>query len=1299
MALVSALKASCLLTERIVFPKVPGNRSPSSFPLSKEYTEEQLNYFRICYAFTDILPEGLREIFKQEWDKQHKLTKGEWKDEPRNGMDFYDGESSQNKRRHAHLLATMQNGNRKEWDCTMLFYAILFSDCVGSSLSATVWNNVDDLRRSRNQEFAHFTSGSLSDRDFRNAISKFDMAFQALGLPTAKIEDLKIQKMLATEELQIVLREVDDLKQEVRTQVQALEDELRKKSPSFCILPPKPSHDISGRERDVSEITQQLRKLKESAVNRPSCLYISGNPGSGKSQLAGLVAERFFDEVKNIPGSSSFVMTLNAACPDSLLESYVSLAHHLKCPDYSVMEILSSKDWEVEEKITHLKMLIAVKVSCYTSWLLVVDNVSNMSSVDVHLPQTAIDTWARGQMLITTQDMTSVPPVFSFVSHISVGKGMEPVDACSLLVKLSGIQDDVVTKVAEKLDYQPLALASAAVFLNEIRRAEESTHFGWKEYLKMLKDGKRETSEDTLAHTNLMYPTTMTEAINLAVKTLMRSDELLKHIFTFLSLCAPEQLNVDIVISYIIKVLETCDEADKEQICSRLRRCSLLLFEDNQGGYFIHVHQVVHYAIKNVINSTPEGQTPQVVNGVITSFDTFIDAVPPVNRRLETMHIVPHLKALTMLSDRRLVNENLFPVHGKDLSDMYENLAEICEMHCEFYIAKVYLEYSLSLKIEKLGPEHVDVTWSYNKLANSYMALGDLVEAREYQQRALSIQLKNFGSAPVSVATSYRNMASIYLNLGDLGQAMECQQRSLAIQLETLGPNHVSVASSYSTLASIYMATGDLKQSSEYQHRALAIQLKTLGPEHASVASSYNNLASVYLELGDLEQAKEFQERSLTIRLHKLGPEHVDVATSYNNLASIFRALGDLQQAKEYQQRALAIQLEKLGPEHASVTSSYNNLASIYLALGDLMQAKEYQERALNIKIRKVGPEDVSVATSFNNLASIHLALGDLEQAKEYQQRALAIQREKYGPEHVSVASSYSNLALVYLDLGDLQLAKECQQRALAILLKKLGPEHVSVASSYSNLASIFKALGDLEQAREYQQFALGIEIKKVGWKNISVATSYNNLASISSALGDLEEAMEYQQRSLAIQLEKLGAEHVSVASSYSNLASIFMALGDLEQAKEYQQLALDIQLKKLGPKHASVASSYNNLASIYLNLGDLMQAKEYQEQALSIRLHKLGPEHVSVATSYSNLASIFMALGDNPKAKEYQQRALAIQLAKLGPEHASVASSFDNLASINKALGDLKGANEYQRHALAILLKKVGRKVKKFVQ
>ncbi|CAH3195666.1 unnamed protein product, partial [Porites evermanni] len=703
--------------------------------LSKEYTKEQLNYFRICYVTTDLLAEGLRELFKREWDNQYKSTSlGEWKDLAQNGTDFYKGESLRNQRRNAHLLATMINGNRAEWDCTILFYAILYSDCVGPYLASTVRNNVDNLRKFRNEEFAHISQGSFREMDFQNAIGKVHVAFNALGLSTVKIDEIKNQKTFPTDELHKILKER-----------QVLEEQLQKEAPSFCILPAKPTHEIESRESEVAQIAHQLRELKKANEKRLSYLYISGNPGSGKSQLSGLVAERFFDEVKEIPGTSSFVMTINAASQDSLLESYANFARQLKCPEFSVMKTLSSKDCNIEDKITNLKMLIAAKIGCYTSWLMVVDNVTKLTVVHDYLPQSGTETWARGQLLITTQDTKSIPLKSSFINHISVSQGMNPYDATSLLAKLSGVFDkELAENVAQKLDYQPLALAGAALFVKDIRQDEASKHFGWDEYLKILQKGKRETTEDTLADTNPIYPNTMTTAITLAVEAQVKSDKFFEHLFRFLSLCAPQPLNVDIAVSYLINVLEHDDKEDKEHIRRRFGRCSLLLLEEDEDGcYYIRVHQVVHDAMKWVMSDCTENQTIKVVSEAVTSFNKFIVTIPHENRTMDTMYIIPHLRALIIPINTVIIitTENMCQVHVQDISEKLSNLGKICKMHCEFNLAKTYLENSLAVCIRRLGDQNVDVASGYNDLALIHEDLGDLEQAKEYHQRGLAIKL------------------------------------------------------------------------------------------------------------------------------------------------------------------------------------------------------------------------------------------------------------------------------------------------------------------------------------------------------------------------------------------------------------------------------------------------------------------------------------------------------------------------------------------------------------------------------
>ena len=360
-----------------------------------EYSAEQLNYYRICYVVIDVLTEGLRLIFKQEWDSSYWRTWGEWEDQPNNGRDFWKGESPLNRSRNARLMRTMKNGDTAEWDCTMLFYAILNSDYI-NGLNPTARSHVSDLRKLRNEDFAHMPRGHLSEKDFQRVILKVKNAFLALGLPIQKIQVIQNQTSFPTEELTNILQKVDNVHQDIQEKEkklqekdneplergkellekeehrQVLEQQLLTSVSPFCVLPLKPTHDVTGRDSEVSKITQQLRALKCANDDALSTLYISGNPGSGKSQLARLVAERFYDEVKEIPSATSFVMTLNAENSETLLESYVVFARHCKCPEYAVTNTLNSTDLCADQKITRLKTLIGARISYYTSWLLVV---------------------------------------------------------------------------------------------------------------------------------------------------------------------------------------------------------------------------------------------------------------------------------------------------------------------------------------------------------------------------------------------------------------------------------------------------------------------------------------------------------------------------------------------------------------------------------------------------------------------------------------------------------------------------------------------------------------------------------------------------------------------------------------------------------------------------------------------------------------------------------------------------------------------------------------------------------------
>ena len=81
--------------------------------------------------------------------------------------------------------------------------------------------------------------------------------------------------------------------------------------------------------------------------------------------------------------------------------------------------------------------------------------------------------------------------------------------------------------------------------------------------------------------------------------------------------------------------------------------------------------------------------------------------------------------------------------------------------------------------------------------------LGDLQQAKHHYERTLDIWLRKLGPEHVDVATTYNRLGHVQYDLGDLQQAKEHYERALDIQLKKLGPEHVDVARTHSKLDNV----------------------------------------------------------------------------------------------------------------------------------------------------------------------------------------------------------------------------------------------------------------------------------------------------------------------------------------------------------------------------------------------------------------------------------------------------------------------------------------------------------------
>ena len=1047
-----------------------------------EYSLKQLNYFRLCYVGFNLVPVGLRQIFRNEWDFLYKTTPlGEWKDTPQNGRDFCNIESRRSRTRNARTLAKIQNGNTAEWDCTCLFFAILYSDSIGTTLSPAISKDVDDLRQFRN-DIAHISEAELTDTDFKSNVGKVIAAFTSLGLPINDIEDVKNQTSFPTKEIENMKKQVLDLQTEMEQTKRDLEEtkntlhstqeenktltqEMSFKPEPFCFLTLTPPHEVIKRFNDIERITNKMQELHNSDNGAVSTIYLSGNPGCGKSQLVRQVGHEFFSKRSGDAENLLFVATLNAESIETLADSYITLGRHLGLTEYTLTSLETSRTEKPGETILQLKRLILPNVRKYSKWMIIADNVVDLTSVRSFLPQTGSEEWGHGQVLVTTQDSSAVPHNAPHTYHESFSKGMQPDDAVELLEKVSQISDlEQSEYVAKVLDYQPLTLAAAAYYVQTVVK-NGSPNYSWKEYLEGLTQSQREATESLLASESSAYSKTTTTAIKMALQRAVETDQVLHWTFSFFALCDSEVLPLDAVVKF---VKARITDQPEELIKAKVLRSSLILVSADEEGErpYLGLHNIVHAVLKQgaIFKLESRLEKNQNMAEAVKIFKSLLQ----LNKENYAMSnkLTSHCKSLLLHLTAHLtspegifVTKTLTPfITVDEVVDWLGSFAHACQILSDLSFAKYVVDLACSL-LENIRDTNEGTLLKariFNTSGVVYHEIGKLNHAKGYHEKALMIQKDIFGEEHTDVATSYNDLGIVYFSLGEYSHAKELYEKALMIQSKIFGEEHAHVAISYGNLGLLYSSIGEYNQAEEIYQKALLIQKKIFGEEHAYVATSYNNLGKVYKIIGEYNQAKELYKKALLIWEKIFGEEHADVATCYNNLGLVYCSIGEYNQAKRLSEKALTIRKKIFGEEHADVATSCNNLGLVYDSIGEYLQAKQLYEKALMIQ-KKIffSEEHADIARSYNNLAAVYDSMGEYIEAIELYQKALVIWEKIFGEEHADVATTYNNLAAVYHSIGEYSQAKKLYEKALVIKKKIFGEEHDAVSTIYNNLAAV----------------------------------------------------------------------------------------------------------------------------------------------------------------------------------------------------------------------------------------------------
>ena len=104
-----------------------------------------------------------------------------------------------------------------------------------------------------------------------------------------------------------------------------------------------------------------------------------------------------------------------------------------------------------------------------------------------------------GHVLVTTQDIITQAEADPLCESVSLSKGMQSEDARNLLRKICQLSchSEKESLVLNGLDYQPLAIACAAIYLGYVGvDRKTSSRNIWEDYLAKLETLKRRASTE-----------------------------------------------------------------------------------------------------------------------------------------------------------------------------------------------------------------------------------------------------------------------------------------------------------------------------------------------------------------------------------------------------------------------------------------------------------------------------------------------------------------------------------------------------------------------------------------------------------------------------------------------------------------------------------------------------------------------------------------------------------------------------------------------------------------------------------
>ncbi|MEM1177979.1 MAG: serine/threonine-protein kinase [Acidobacteriota bacterium] len=401
-------------------------------------------------------------------------------------------------------------------------------------------------------------------------------------------------------------------------------------------------------------------------------------------------------------------------------------------------------------------------------------------------------------------------------------------------------------------------------------------------------------------------------------------------------------------------------------------------------------------------------QVVELLSGVLEIADPWVDGQQDLVSRKEAAaqvlrdgwDVLQSPDAPTTASRALLLNEVAGIAYGLELYDIADQAAQE----------------ALALRLELLGPDHLDVAETLALLADGDFYAGRLVEGLEKIRRAATI-VDSHPEWDPDLETLVLSISSrLTMDLGLYDETVAANLRMLEIAEQEWGEQSVeaidarfAIGVTQQALAFFHQDPLTLEKAKTILEDTLQPTIDAFGADHPSTAQTLGALGSVARMEGDYDAALSFARRAKAAMAKRLGDDATETLLIRSQIAHIFLEQGRFREALAAFETLIPKLEERSGPANIDLLQPLRGYGLAQLETGGWRAAEATHRRAMELAAPVLGEDYWEYHELEINLARVWAASGRVDEAVELIGRVLGDNQNPHSP----YIENHGRLALV----------------------------------------------------------------------------------------------------------------------------------------------------------------------------------------------------------------------------------------------------------------------------------------------